>query len=179
MIWIAYIAGGLAGLVVLMALVGLLLPRGHVAARRAVLAKPPADVWAALADLDAQPRWRKGLKKLERLDGTRFREVTTQGAITFEIVEERPRELRITRIADDKLPFGGRWIYELSPDGAGTRLAITEDGFIKNPVFRFLARTVFSTASTMEAFLRDLAAHLGVAASVEPADPSKLAAPPR
>lgn len=177
MIWIAYIAGGLVGLLVLMALIGLALPREHVAARRAVLAKPPDDVWAALIDLDAQPRWRKGLKKLERLDGTRFRETTTQGAITFEVVEERPRELRITRIADDKLPFGGRWIYELAPDGAGTRLAITEDGFVKNPVFRFLARTVFSTASTIEAFLRDLAAHLGVPPSIEPAEPSKLVAP--
>jgi len=179
MIWMAYIAGGLVGLIVLMALIGLLLPRAHVAARRAVLARPPGDVWAALTDLEAQPRWRKGLKRLERLDGTRFRETTTQGAITFEIIEERPPELRITRIADDELPFGGRWIYELSPDGDGTRLEITEDGFIKNPVFRFLARTVFSTSATMEAFLRDLSAHLGVAASIEPAEPSQLAASPR
>lgn len=184
MIWIAYIAVGLVGLVLLMALIGLALPRAHVAARAAVLAKPPADVWAALTDLDAQPRWRKGLEKLERLDGARFRETTTQGAIIFEIVEERPHELRITRIADDKLPFGGRWIYELAPagtvDGAGgTRLAITEDGFIKNPVFRFLARTVFSTSATMEAFLRDLAAHLGVPVQIAPAAPSRLAAPPR
>jgi hypothetical protein len=177
MIWIAYIAGGLIGLVALMALIGLALPRAHVAARRAVLARPPEAVWAALVDLDAQPRWRRGLQKLERLDERRFRETSRQGAITFELVEERPRELRITRIADDALPFGGRWIYELAPDGGGTRLTITEDGFIKNPVFRFLARTVFSTSATLEAFLRELAAHLGVAAAVEPAEPSPLATP--
>ncbi len=72
MIWIAYIAGGLVNPIVLMALIGLLLPREHMAAQRAVLAKPPAEVWAALTDLDAQPRWRKGLKKLERLDDRRF-----------------------------------------------------------------------------------------------------------
>jgi uncharacterized protein YndB with AHSA1/START domain len=177
MIWIAYIGGGLVGLVALMALIGLALPRAHLAARRAVLAQPPAAVWAALVDLDAQPRWRRGLKKIERQGDRRFRETTGQGAITFEVVEERPPELRITRIADDNLPFGGRWIYELTPDGAGTRLTITEDGFIKNPVFRFLARTVFSTSATMEAFLRDLGAHFGAAPAIEPAEPSRHASP--
>lgn len=177
MIWIAYAAGGLVGLVALMALIGLALPRGHVAARRVVLTRPPEAVWAALTDLDAQPRWRRGLEKVERLDERRFRETTRHGAITFELVDERPRELRVTRIADAALPFGGRWIYELAADGGGTRLTITEDGFIKNPVFRFLARTVFSPSATLEAFLRDLAAHLGVAAAVEPAEPSSLASP--
>ncbi|HWU88632.1 MAG TPA: hypothetical protein VN253_15285 [Kofleriaceae bacterium] len=45
-----------------------------------------------------------------------------------------------------------------------------------DPVFRFLARTVFSTSATMEALLRDLAAHLGVTTQIEPAEPSQLAA---
>jgi uncharacterized protein YndB with AHSA1/START domain len=175
MIWIAYIAGGLAGLLGLMALIGLGLPRGHVAARGAVLPAPTEAVWRALVDLDAQPRWRRGLKQLERLGERRFRETTSHGAITFEVVEERPPELRITRIADEALPFGGRWIYELASEGGGTRLTITEDGFIKNPVFRLLARTVFPTTATMEAFLRDLGAHLRGAPTVEPAAPSPRA----
>jgi hypothetical protein len=177
MIWILYIAGGLVGLVILMVLIGLALPRDHVAARRTTLAKPPDEVWRALTDLDAQPSWRRGLKKLEHLSPTQFREHSTQGTITFEITDDRPCELRITRIADDKLPFGGRWIYELAPAGAGTRLTITEDGFIKNPVFRFLSKTVFSPASTIENFLADLGTHLGTPAGVEPAEPSRLASP--
>jgi hypothetical protein len=172
MIWIAYVAGGVAGLLAVMAGIGLALPRGHVAARAATLPRSPEEVWRALTELDAQVAWRRGLRRIEHVDARRFREHTAQGTILFEIVEDRPRELRITRIADDRLPFGGRWIYELAPTADGTRLVVTEDGFIKNPVFRLLARTVFSTTATMERFLTDLGAHLGAPARVEPAPPS-------
>src|SRR5687767_10331374 len=154
MIWIAYIAGGIVGLIVLMALVGLALPRDHIAARRTKLASSPPDVWRAMTELAAKAAAREG--------------------ITYEVVEEVPHERRITRIADDKLPFGGRWIYELAADNGGTRLTITEDGFIKNPVFRFLSKTVFSTTSTIEKFMHDLGKHLGTPATVEPAEPSAL-----
>ena len=147
MIWIAYIAGGLVGLVLVMALVGLALPRDHVAARRTRLAKPPAEVWSAMVELAAKSEH------------------------PIEVVEERPHARRVTRIADDKLPYGGRWICELAPDGSGTLLTITEDGFIKNPVFRFLSKTVFSTASTIEKFMHDLGTQLGTPAVVEPATP--------
>lgn len=162
MLWIAlYVVAGLAGLLVVLAVIGSLLPRDHVATRAAQLTQPPDVVWAALSDLDAQPRWRRGLRRIERLSPTTYREHTSQGAITFEIVEDRAPARRVTRIADDKLPFGGRWIFELAPADAGTTLTITEDGFIKNPIFRVLSKTVFSTTATMERFLADLAAHLG------------------
>jgi hypothetical protein len=171
--WIALsIAGGLVGLVLLLAVIGLFLPRDHLAARHVTLAKPPADVWRAIADLDAQPTWRRGLERIEKLDGNQFREHTSQGTITYAIEEACEPERRITRIADDKLPFGGRWIYELAPTDGGTRLTITEDGFIRNPIFRVLSKTVFSTTSTIESFLRDLAKHLGSPVEPEPAEPT-------
>lgn len=143
MIWIAYIAGGLVGLVGIMALIGLALPEDHVAARRATFAKPAEDVWRAVTELVARP-----------------------SKIRYEIVESRPHERLVNRIADDKLPFGGRWIFELAPDGGGTALTITEDGFVTNPVFRFLSKTVFSQTATLEKFLADLGAHLGVPAQL-------------
>src|SRR5689334_1632248 len=160
---VLYVVAALVGLVVGMALIGLALPRGHVVSRTATLARPREAVWRALTDLDAQPGWRRGLAKLERLGGTQFREHTSHGAILYEVVEERAPERRVTRIADDTLPFGGRWIYELEPAGEGTKLTITEDGFVKNPVLRFLSKTVFSTTATIEKFLKDLEAHLDTA----------------
>src|ERR1041384_1046556 len=102
MIWILYILGGLVALVLAMALIGLALPRGHVAARRITLGKPPGDVWRVLTDLAGQPSWRRGVTRIEILSPTTFREHSSQGVIAFEITEDRAAELRITRIADDK-----------------------------------------------------------------------------
>ena len=65
------------------------------------------------------------------------------------------------RIADDTLPFGGTWTYELAPEGAGTRLTITEDGVVRNVVFRFLSRWVFSHTATLEKYLRALGRKFG------------------
>jgi hypothetical protein len=165
MIWIVYILVGLVGLVAAMALIGALLPRDHTAMRSATFARSPDDVWRALTDLDAQPRWRSGVARIETLSPTSFREHGRNGAIAYAIDEDRAPSSgaaarRVTRIADDKLPYGGRWIFELVADGAGSRLTITEEGFIKNPIFRFMSKTVFSTTKTLERFLADLGAHL-------------------
>jgi hypothetical protein len=141
-----YIVGGVVGLVVVMALVGSLLPRGHVAARRAAFARPPADVWRAMVEL------------------------ASASELPVEIEVEDPPRRRITRIIDDKLPFGGRWIFELEPEGASTRLTITEDGFVKNPVFRLIS--ALAPNATKTRFLRDLGGKLGVPVHVEPAEPA-------
>jgi hypothetical protein len=67
----------------------------------------------------------------------------------------------VSRIANDDLPFGGKWTYLLEPDGAGTKLSITEDGFVKPALFRFLSRFVFGHTSTLDGYLRALAERHG------------------
>jgi hypothetical protein len=152
--WIAlYIVGSLVSLVVLLNIVGLLLPRNHLAARRASFAQPPERVWAAMIELADEVAKREKMPiALER--------------------DEAPR-LRISRIVDDKLPFGGRWYYELEPQGSGTRLTITEAGFVKLPMFRIF--TTLAPNATKTKFLRELGAKLAVPVTVEPAQPSTLA----
>jgi hypothetical protein len=152
--WIAlYIVAGLVGLVVLLNLVGLALPRNHLAARRAQFSQPPDRVWDAMIELSDQVAARDKLP----IDVERA---------------ERPRT-RITRIIDDKLPFGGRWYYELEPHDAGTRLTITEAGFVKLPMFRIF--TTLAPNATKTKFLRELGGKLAVPVTVEPAEPSPLA----
>jgi hypothetical protein len=72
------------------------------------------------------------------------------------VTERQPPRRLVTRIADQSLPFGGTWTYELTPAGSGTRLTITEHGTVFNPVFRFMSRFVFGHAATIERFLKDI-----------------------
>jgi len=77
------------------------------------------------------------------------------------VIEEHPAEKLVLEIADENLPYGGTWTFAFTPDGSGTRLQITENGFVKNPVFRFLARFVFGYTGSIESCLRDLKRKFG------------------
>jgi uncharacterized protein YndB with AHSA1/START domain len=156
------------GLVVLIAgaitLIGLLLPRDHVASTTTLINALPDSVWEALANVSDYPLWRPDVQSVDVLStegALRWREHTRQGAITFERSEEqRPRRL-VARIADETLPFGGTWTYELAPEAQGTRVTITERGYVTNPLFRFMARFVFGHHRTQEHFLRALGRRFG------------------
>jgi hypothetical protein len=67
----------------------------------------------------------------------------------------------VARIADDKLPYGGTWTWEIEETPEGSAVRITENGEIYNPLFRFAARYVFGYSSTMEAYLRALGKKFG------------------
>ena len=154
------LVGLLVALVAVAALIGAMLPPSHVATRAATYRQAPALLHAAVRDWPALPSWRTGLKSVELLpaseDRPRYRETTNHGAITYVLVEDRPGEKLVLRIDDDSLPFGGTWIFEFTPAPAGGTLRITEDGFVKPVLFRFLARFVFGHTATMETYLRDL-----------------------
>jgi len=67
----------------------------------------------------------------------------------------------VTRIADDSLPFGGSWTYELFPSGEGTEVRITERGEVRNPIFRALSTFVFGHTVTLDRYLADLQRRAG------------------
>lgn len=158
------IAGGIVGLVGLAALValavGLLLPREHVASGEVVVDAPAETVYAAIADVAAGPRWRSGVRAVEVLrtseDGEiEYLERSDWGAIRFLAHGTPPRRFE-SEIRGEDLPFGGSWTFELAPEGAGTRVRITERGFVANPFFRFLSRFVFGHESSIRRYLADL-----------------------
>lgn len=144
-------------LIVAVAGIGYLLPVEHVATRGAVVARRPGIVHAVLTDVHAFPAWRSGLTGVDVIEvGKRWRERSDDGDITFELVESRPPDRLVTRIADDTLPFGGTWTFDLTPDQNGTRVTITENGQVFNPVFRFMSRFIFGHSATIETYLADL-----------------------
>ena len=92
-------------------------------------------------------------------------EESQSGKITFAVERmERPRVL-VTRIANRDLPFGGTWTYEIKPEGNGSRLTITEDGEIYNPLFRFMARFVLGYEATMRAYVASLEKRLSASST--------------
>jgi uncharacterized protein YndB with AHSA1/START domain len=149
--------------IVLVILIGLSLPKQHVASRSATFRQSPEAVWAAIT---GPPTWRPDLKSYEDLptrNGHRtWRETDKHGqAITYEAVESTPPKRLVVRIADEKLPFGGTWTYEIVPVAEGSSLTITENGVVYNPIFRFVSRFIIGHASTIEAYLQALAGKLG------------------
>jgi hypothetical protein len=136
--WVFIIGGAIAALVVIVAIVGTMLPRDHVATRSARIAAAPDVVWQAMAE---QAR-------------------TTEIPVVVE-VSDPPRRL-LTRIAGDKLPFGGTWDFRIEPDGANaSRVTITENGSVYNPIFRFVSRFVMGHTATIDKFLRVLGKRFG------------------
>lgn len=163
--WILIMAGVIAGLIALMAIIGSLLPRGHTASRTAVINKPPDILWQTMTDCAAFPQWRADVKSVEILpdrDGNRvWREDGKNGKMTLETIEASPPSRLVLRIADPDLPFGGKWTYQLEPGSGGCRVTITEDGEVYNPIFRFMSRFFFSQSASIETYLKALGKKYG------------------
>lgn len=159
--WLLWIVAGLAGLILLVCLIGALLPRDHVAAAEAEMPAPPARVAAMVRAVEAYPEWRGGMKGVEILgrDGgaVRFVEHGKDGILAFRLAEETPGTRFRSTIDDPKLPFGGYWIIALTPAGEGTRVRVEEHGFVRNLLFRFVSTLVLGHDRTMKAWLADMA----------------------
>jgi Polyketide cyclase / dehydrase and lipid transport len=159
-----WILGVLVGLVVLVALVGMMLPKGHVARRSMTLHQSPDSVWKVLVDFQNQPLWRKDVKSVVLVSdgpgGAIWKEVGSN-TLSMQTTDSQAPHRLVRTIADKDLPFGGRWIYELEPDGQGTLVTITEEGEVYNPIFRFVGRFFLDQSATITGYLTALAARFG------------------
>lgn len=159
------IVGILFCMIGVVALIGALTDRTHRASRAMVYKKTPAELFAIITDHASQASWREGVTKVEILEPRNghpvVREITSMGPIPLEITESVAPTRYVTKIADESLPFGGQWTFELKPSFGGTELRITEDGEVKNVIFRFIGRYVFGHTKTMEGYLGSLAKKLG------------------
>jgi len=164
--WVLIVLGVLAALVALMAVIGLLVPRDHVAGASITLRQPAESVWQVVRDLGGVPRWWETMKASER-DSTaagaeRWRQEMGGFKMALVIETDEPPRRLVTRI--DSPPgaaFGGAWTYEITPTPEGSRVTVTERGWIANPIFRFLSRFVFGYYGSQEGYLRALGKKFG------------------
>ena len=149
----------------LVLVVGAMLPRQHQATREITLNRPPQEIYSVVRDFGSAASWRRNLLRVELLEAVNglvcFREVSKDGSVTYEVVEDSPGQRLVTRIVDRDLGYSGSWTYEFSPAGNGTRIRITEDGDVSNILFRFVSRFVFGHTSTFDGYLLALGGEFG------------------
>lgn len=170
MTWVLITLAILAGLIALVVIIGVMLPKGHTASRSLMCEHcGPEQIWDIITDYANQSSWRTGWKKFERITDPSgggkeiWREFDKRGQpLTLETTLAK-KPLRLVRtIADPKLPFSGRWEYDLHPMTGGTKITITEIGEVSNPIFRFVAHFFMNKAGSIEAYLEHLAAKLNL-----------------
>lgn len=170
--WALIIVSALIGIVALAWIIGSMLPREHVATRMVRFSQPPEAIWQTITGAEAFPSWRTGITAVKRLpeeDGQPgWVETSSFGEMPLRVAEsDAPRRL-VMRIASDELPFGGTWTYEITPVEGGTTLRITEDGFVKPALFRFMSRFLFGHTATLEQYLKDLGKKFGEEVEPQP-----------
>lgn len=165
--WILIIGVALVALVVVVLVIGALLPRDHVAASSVVLRQPRDTVWRAVRDFANTATWWREVQTSQRAADSAGRELWEQklkNGFTMRLIiteDAPPRRLVTTIDAPANAPFGGTWTYDLTEADGGTRLTVTERGYINNPVFRFMSRFIFGYHATQEGYLRALGTKLG------------------
>jgi hypothetical protein len=158
--WIAIVVGVVFVVGLVVALIGSRLSKTHRASISGTFSVPAEVIWATITNVEGFPSWRAGMTRVERLPDRGGLPVWVEhgrsGRLTLAMERADAPLLLVTRIADPNLPFGGTWTYEVTRTPEGCRLAITEDGEIYNPVFRFMARYVFGYQSTIGGFMASL-----------------------
>jgi hypothetical protein len=134
-------------------------------------------LYAAVADVEAYPKWRADVRKVEIIEPSAqadrgkvmFIEVGRRRAKTFVVDDEvapghGPNGLakRVHRMVTSpgKSQFTGRWIFGFEPRGKHVAVIIIEQSEISNPMVRGAARLFYSPTKSMTQFLIDLRAHV-------------------
>ena len=131
--WIAFMMGGLLVLAAGIAAVGAMLPRTHKASRTLRVKRPPADVWPVVI------------------------QVTQASDVPVDVLDSQPPHRLVTRVTEKEKNFGGTWTIDLTPVGEGSTVTIAEDGWVANPIFRFVSRVVIGHHATMDGVLKQVA----------------------
>lgn len=152
-------------IVAVVLIIGAVLPRNHVVSRQIILHRSPDEIYQSVRDFNTAPSWRSDLERVEIIATAdhhiQFREHGKHGAITYDLVEDRPGEKMVTSIADLTLGYSGTWTYTFTKETDGTRVQITEAGEVSNILFRFMSRFVFGQSGTIEKYLTALGKKFG------------------
>ncbi|MEP6779018.1 MAG: SRPBCC family protein [Gemmatimonadaceae bacterium] len=172
MYWILLVMALVFSIVIAIVVGGLATPRKHTASRAIILRKsPPEKVWQLVRNVADYPDWRDDIQSVtvgEQNGQTTWTEIGRQGSTSYIAALNEPPSKFTARITDEDLARIGEWQYSLFANDGGTRLVITEQGEVGNPVFRFFGAHFIGYTKAIDAYLQDLALHLNEQAKPEP-----------
>lgn len=162
----------IAGLLALLVLFGAIaygmgsrLPVEHTASVHGVIAASPEKVFARITDVAAAPRWRPAVKAVTLLpeqDGKdHWVEDLGHGqTMTFLATRTQVPSYREVLLDAPGAAYGGTWTYRLiaGPAANTTSLEITETGYIRPPVYRFVMAYVFGPTRNLDMYMKNLQA---------------------
>src|SRR5262249_1785093 len=131
--WVALVVGSLGLLIAIVAVIGSTLPRTHVASRTLTITRAPQDVWPVLARL------------------------MSESSDPVDILENDPPRRLVSKVKDTEKMFGGTWTVTAAAASAGYTITIVEDGWVGNPIFRFVSRYVIGHHATIDGVLKGVA----------------------
>ncbi len=167
MVWVLLCLGLVGCGILIMFLAGSLLPRETIVSRTLQLGKTREEVWKLITDFPGQTKWRSRIKRIEKIDSNKWREIYKGGReVILETKERREPEL-LLRELKGKDGIKGTWTVEIAKAADGCWVTVTEKGEIRNPFFRFVGRYIIRRASHVECYLRDLARHFGETPVIE------------
>ena len=135
--WVLIIVGGLILFIVIVAAIGATLPRTHTASRTLRVRRPPQDAWTAIT------------------------QAMSTSDVPVDILESDPPRKLVSKVKDVEKMFGGTWTVAIAPVDGGSTLTITEDGWVGNPIFRFVSRFVMGHHATLDGMLTNVAKQFG------------------
>jgi uncharacterized protein YndB with AHSA1/START domain len=145
-------------------IVGLLLPRTHSASSSVTLKQPIDSVFSTVRDMESLPKWWTGVTVSERVAGAtgeRWKQVGGGNTMQLDVVDVQPPAGFRTKIVEEKgAPFGGEWVYTLTPANGGTTITVTENGWIGPPPFRVVMK-LMGEHRTLDGMLTALGKHYG------------------
>lgn len=168
--WVVIAIFVVIGFIIALLSAGAMLPEKHTVSRSLTLARPVAEVWPVLTEHAQDPTWRPDVESVKRIEDRHGQPVWEEKYKNGDVMRiqttlvDAPK--RMERKIVDQSPFGGVWVYEVSPsaDGRSTTVRITENGEVYNPAFRFIGRFVIGLEASLEDYLTDLATKFGTQA---------------
>ncbi|HEV2645678.1 MAG TPA: SRPBCC family protein [Acidobacteriaceae bacterium] len=144
---------------------GAQLPYDHTVSVTVIVAAPQDKVFALIANVANGANWRPEVKSVNTLTPDQGRahwvEHLAHGRyMTFLALNTAAPNHREVQLDEPRAAYGGVWTYELSagPTSGTTTLQITEKGFIKPPVYRFVMTHVVGSTHFLDQYMKDIQA---------------------